>query len=520
MAASRSPPTEGASRPGPPRTAHLPDFVTNVEQRVRLTELGYKWDFAHPERIEAPDGRLLTPGAAVTFQPGGGAVSVIRDAPITKNFDDRKDGTLTAPSGEVRPWFATAPFCELNVVENNVAKPGCAKDVVDRFFDYHAPDEAQFARPSGVAIYPYVAFDSPRFGDRVHLATPVIVQWRDASVRALDLEVLDLDQLSGAGDPIVQNRELFTLEAEQLAEKTAQAEFAALFGDVNLTGAGPRPGHRYRVIIRALIAPETENPEAELSRTSIDVVFETNEPLQPNELTLAPSLGAASLVGASGTLQMRATFTPAGPSSTQGQDVTSAADTCYRSTVGSTCTGEGPLDESLLAAARDRIRTALTTTAGTPVAFNSAAVSIAGGLVSVSSPGIQIVEAKHGSVRSKPSVILAGFQIDRMDLEPIVESSIEAGTLGSRVLAQFQASSNEPINAPIVIAPTDSIFVDDDAQIVLERVVLRYSGGGTINLNELMAAIRPLIADQFNTAIAGPSRQSRPLRRGATPKRS
>jgi hypothetical protein len=491
---------------GPPQPARLPDFAGSFEQRTRLIELGYSYDPQQPDRITAPDGRSLQPGAPVTFLPGGGAISVIRDAPITRNFQDRQGDTVAIRNDQARPWFATVPFCASNRDAGGQLHARCLEDVVDHYYDYHAHDATTaFARPGGVAIYPYLAFHTPRFGDYVQLATPVVLQWRDARVVALDLKISDLDQLDGNGNPIVQNAQLFPLGQEQLSQRTAQAEFAALFGDVTVTQASPQPGHRYRILIRALTGPDPDN-EIELSTTSVDVLFESNESLHESRLALTPTVGAISLVGVSSPLRLQARFTPAGPSDTQSLDVTSSADTCYRSTVSSNCAGEGPLEDSRLATAKGLIRNALTASAGQPVAFDDASISITGGLTSVSSPGIQLVEAKHGFVRSDPSVVLAGFTIERIDLEPIVEASIEAGTLGSRVLAAFapdtspQGGSN---NAPIVIAPTDSFFVDDDGQIVLDRVMLRYSGGGTINLNDLMAALRPLISRQFADAING-----------------
>jgi hypothetical protein len=110
------------------------------------------------------------------------------------------------------------------------------------------------------------------------------------------------------------------------------------------------------------------------------------------------------------------------------------------------------------------------------------------------------VAARYESTDSeKPSVILAGFSVENMAIEPIVESSLETETLGARVAAAFGPGKNPPL----VIAPSDSRFIDDDQQIQLDKVVLRYVGGGTITLNQLMAAIRPLIEEQFDDAIEG-----------------
>jgi hypothetical protein len=498
--------THRGNRPaGPPQQANLPDFVNDVEQRFRLAELGYQYN-ADTKRVRAPNGAELAVNAPIDFLPGGGAVSVIRDAPITQNFEDRKTATLEVNNDPARPWFATVPFCASNVDGIGQVQPRCFLDVVDRHYEYHTPNATAFTRPGGVAIYPYVAFQAPRFGDYVQLASPIVVAWRDARVRNLYTRVLDLSQINIDGEPPVCHTAMHTLEPEQLSQRAAHAEFASLFGDGNGSCARPEHGHVYRIEARVLTAADQFDPDVELSQTSVDVRFERAVDSAPDRLTLFPTLGALSLVGSTSTLHLQARFTPAGAGDAQSLDVTSSADTCYRSTVSSTCTGVGPLEDSRLAIAKNVIRAALTSSAGQPVAFNDASISTIGGLVSVSSPGIQLIEAKHGLVRSDPSVILAGFTIERIDLEPIVEASIEAGTLGSRVLAAF-APEISPLgrsnNAPIVIAPTDSFFIDDDGQMVLDRVILRYSGGGTINLNDLMAAIRPLISTQFDDAING-----------------
>ncbi len=83
---------------------------------------------------------------------------------------------------------------------------------------------------------------------------------------------------------------------------------------------------------------------------------------------------------------------------------------------------------------------------------------------------------------------MAGFEVVSVSLEPRPTSTFSAGTLGARVAAHFGGGRN----APLVLSPTDSGFITDDAEILLEDVVLKYTSNGAsglISLNELMAEI-------------------------------
>ncbi len=261
---------------------------------------------------------------------GGGAVSIIRDEPITTNLTDWAGTLIPAANRDQRAWFSATPICEQNILDGTTPKPECQTEVVDRYFDYRTgTGSVAFSRPRGVAIYPYAIIEFPRFGDRVFEQTPVTVRWRDGRVGAMRTIVSDLDNPDPVtGEPAPVNTRTYPADGPvDFTQQTATAEFSALFGDK------PRQsGRRYRIELQ-LFTGSSPTPDNELSRTWIDVSYESSVgTIDPARLRIAPTIAALSLQS-SNTLQLKTVFTPEGGPPMTAQDVTTTADTPGRATL-------------------------------------------------------------------------------------------------------------------------------------------------------------------------------------------
>jgi hypothetical protein len=267
----------------------IPDFVADPQQKFRLEELGFTVHVDTGTADGPPPIGNVAIGDAITVSRGGGAVSVIRDEPITTNLEAKANQPFTV-NGVTRPWFSAVPICEHNT---EPASAKCLSDVVDRYFDYRtASGTTAFSHPRGVAVFPYVAFEFPRFGDRVQSHTPITVRWRDTRIQSMAVVLSDLDTLTTSGDPTPLNVRNYPDPQNGTIDftlQTATAEFAALFPPLN----GPQDGHHYRIEIQVF---KGSGGSEELSRTAIDVSFElTTGNTQSKSLTLAPTIAAVSM---------------------------------------------------------------------------------------------------------------------------------------------------------------------------------------------------------------------------------
>ncbi len=355
----------------------------------------------------------------------------------------------------------------------------------------YAPDgilgaSVRFREPRGVAIQPFVMIESPRHGDHVTRGTAVNVSWRDEQVTHFRARIFDLENLGSDGEPSFVYQTEGELSPEQRTNRSMFAEFAGLFepntGTVSLD---PYHNNRYRLEIQMM------SGNVEFSRTHIDVRFEDLlGPVPVTALDLSPTIVP---IAPGGSAQLDARLRPAGSPS---EDVTTQASYSWL---------DGPSGASLAmdpSGVVNAIRSHLTASnGGTPVGFGVVPASVSPtGSVTMSGPGLQLVMARMDGIDSRPSVVLSGFSVERISLEAIgAEGPVEAGSLGARAIAAL----GRGVNAPLIIAPTDSTFVDDDGQVELDDVVLRYVGGGTIRLNDLMAAMRLLIEADFVDAING-----------------
>ena len=116
-------------------------------------------------------------------------------------------------------------------------------------------------RPSGVAIQPFVAIESPRHGDVVNDATGLVFSWRDSRAAKLDVNVY---QISSGGTTFVADVSPYALSTLEKERKNVKLEFRLPF---DFGAIRPVDGQRY--IVELVV--HTANDE--LSRTSIEVTY-------------------------------------------------------------------------------------------------------------------------------------------------------------------------------------------------------------------------------------------------------
>jgi hypothetical protein len=496
-----------AAHPGtgdPPgmMNARIPDFVNDLAgARVPLLDLGFT--YSGGDQIKSPDGSDLPVGASIALQVGGGAVSIINDDVISRDFTEHLDDEVDNDDGGTAPYYSRIPICEVVAVQLGTTEPApeCAADAVTRRFDY-TPGPGlpkRFVEPRGVAIQPFVAIESPHNGDHVTLGSAVHVTWRDDRITEFQALVFDLDDVDADGEPQFVHQTTDALSEQQLRTRSMAAEFGGLFPpSADPMVAGP-PFHnrRYRVDVRMLAGG------FELSRMHIDVRFENLAgPVPATTLDLSPTILPFVLTpgGANLSVMLRSNSGPP-------EDVTDRALYAWvnGSQNGGTDLAMDPT--AVVEAIRNRLL-ATRTDPSVPVDFGIAPATItSSGAMTLADQGMQIVQARFDALDSRPTVVLGGFNVDRISLEVVAEENpFEADTLGSQVVATLGPGTN----APLVIAPSESSFIDDDGQVVLDDVILRYNGGGFITLDELMQALRSMPAvngqrfeDDFSEATLG-----------------
>ncbi|HEY2431353.1 MAG TPA: S8 family serine peptidase, partial [Vicinamibacterales bacterium] len=455
--------------------AVVPDFVNDpVHAREPLLALGFT--YAGGNTIVAPDGTSYQPGQPISFDRGGGAISFIDDAAITRDLDAHIDATVSDDDGRPRPYFSRIPICNTVSMQpgTDEPEPRCAIDAVTRVFGYKdGTTPTRFSEPRGVAIQPYVMFETPRSGTHVSLDSPVHVTWRDPLIDEFKMLVLDLDQLDSNGLPTEINTQGRSLTPEQLQAHAMAAQFGGLFP---AAPNGPKQGHRYQVVVALFRGTD------EVSRASIDVRFDQpTGPIVPETLTLGPVILAIGT--APGTARISATLHQPGAAD---RDVTTSAS---YNLVGNHAPGL-----ALAAAIQQKLAASLAPgqTQTGPFGIIPGATVDPSGRVSATQPGLEVLTAADDGVTSRPTLVLAGFTVKKIALEPLAaESAAEQHTLGDEVVLTFGKGTN----APLVIEPHDSRFIDDDGQIYLDDVVLQYAGGGTIHLSDLMDVLRAAPGD-------------------------
>lgn len=491
---------------GSPRTvsAVVPDLNVDLTTRFRLQKLGYTFvngvliansPQTQPQRIASGD--------TLTFTRGGGAVSVVDDDKLTAALNSRIDTMVPVGNGVVRPFLATNPLC----VDPSLHSCG-AGDAADTE-DSYAPQggHIRYHRPRGVTVQPFVAFESPRFGDRVGASTDISITWRDARIRRFVIRVLDLEQVGADGQPVTVGLRAGWLTEAQIQSRALSAPFGALLN----AGQDPVIGRSYRVVAAFSIdVPRL----AELSRTSIDVVYDQKpDTIVPADtLDLTPALIPAIVVPtpAANPIQLQLTLHPAGDDPV---DVTGSPDTTYL-WVGGTSNPAIQLALDLSGADINKIATdiknKLSEMLATPLPFAVGQVTVdPQGRLRILEPGLQVVQAVHRRnghfIFAPPSVVIAGLALSSIDLEPDTLANTVAGiTGGDRLYQKIAKKFGKKQNVPMVLVPEDpglfSLF-SNTGDIELEEVEFTYLGEGKITLNQLIGYLEPLIKRQIKKAL-------------------
>jgi len=244
---------------GPPETidAALPDFANDNLSRLRLNEIGF--DVAPGADVGTdPDGVSISSFQPYTFARGGGVVTVLRDDQMTAALAANANLTVPGDNGTARPYYSQNPLC----ATPDGTVPRCLDDVFTRLIDYPtSAGPVRFYRPRGVAIQPFVAFQSPRYADTVGRTTTMLVRWRHPSGSSVHTEALDLDA-SASGTPAGGFDRPLT--AKELLSQSVQPSFRSIV-------PAPVDGHHYRVSVTINVLAGTG--EAELATASIDVTF-------------------------------------------------------------------------------------------------------------------------------------------------------------------------------------------------------------------------------------------------------
>jgi hypothetical protein len=245
----------------PPQTidAVLPDLANDNLARLRLNEIGFNIP-AGSDIGTDPNGVPVASFQPYQFSRGGGAVTIIHDDRVSAALTANANLTVAGNNGTARPYYTQNPICATPDSE----LPRCADDVFTQVFDYPgAIGSVPFYRPRGVAIQPFVAFESPRFSDQVSQKTTVRVRWRHPAASRVSVEVFDLD-LSANGTRVGGFDRPPT--AKELLAQAIEPAFASL-------GAIPVDGHRYRIAVTVNVFQGST--DAELATASVDVRFKS-----------------------------------------------------------------------------------------------------------------------------------------------------------------------------------------------------------------------------------------------------
>ena len=232
-------------RPPGPASIRMPNFSTNTAASQELQTNGFVIAPGASSGLD-PDGVTVTENTDYFGDRGGGAITIIDDLAVADDLTNAAQPTVGS-----RLWFSLRPVCRTAA---DLPQRGCVEQPFEHLFDYNATGSAQqFDRPIDVAIQPFVAIETPSFGDEVFLKTPVLVRWRDT--RGTEVKVTVTDLTGGGTEPPVP------------VPASPDRPFATVtFG--SLFQVAPTSGRLYRIEATLVNA----NGDA-ISSTSIDVKF-------------------------------------------------------------------------------------------------------------------------------------------------------------------------------------------------------------------------------------------------------
>ncbi len=190
--------------------------------RVRLEDLGFtiSGTTATGAAGTLDEGVQFDQNQSSDFRRGGGAISIIHDEPISDDFIEHFDTTVSEFSeGSDRAYFSVIPVCKkVSGGASGPLSPACEEEVTARVYDYRTPDSTEkkrFHRPRGIAIDQFVYFSRPRFGKHIGAEDDFAIQWRDPRVRKASFYLYDLDETDSNGIPQRISSKTFNVTTEE-----------------------------------------------------------------------------------------------------------------------------------------------------------------------------------------------------------------------------------------------------------------------------------------------------------------
>jgi hypothetical protein len=253
--------------------------------RVALQQLGFVLDDAAGTAIRQPSGPndddslIASPGTALEFERGGGALTILDDRRIGAELAANAMRTINVGSDSdplLRAYYATQPL----------------RGADQQITEYQTAAGLQrFWRPRGVAIQPLVSFEAPHFGDHVAATAAVHIVSGSVHARSILVRLFDLDdRIPDPADlrgfelvPRQVGERRFALPVVTQGQRFVKPELEKLFAAITQ----PVPGHRYRIEAHLLGDPGATAPDGELiAMTDLELVVDS-APIEPPPAALS-----------------------------------------------------------------------------------------------------------------------------------------------------------------------------------------------------------------------------------------
>ncbi|RRS34683.1 MAG: hypothetical protein OI74_04570 [Gammaproteobacteria bacterium (ex Lamellibrachia satsuma)] len=254
------------------------DFAEDEEDSVfvrgRLEDLGFtvSGTTATGAAGTLDEGVQFVPNGFADFRRGGGAITIIHDEPISDDFIEHFDTTVSEFSeGSDRAYFSVIPVCKKVLGgTSGPTSPGCEEEVTTRVYDYRTPDSTEkkrFHRPRGIAIDQFVYLTWPRFGDHIVQDDDFALEWRDPRVMKASFYIYDLDDTDSNGIPQRISSETFNVTTDEKANRRLTRDLTSLVDSTLLEHL-----HRYR--IKVLLLLDTPALGGQYLFTHVDVTYD------------------------------------------------------------------------------------------------------------------------------------------------------------------------------------------------------------------------------------------------------
>lgn len=246
----------------------LPDFENEfVEARLPLLELGYTYTGGNT--ITAPDGTTHAVGDLVTFPRGGGGVTIIDDLAIDADFTGNVPTVSDVRTGIPRAYYSQFPICKTNAPDLPLCTTPGTKALLG--YDTDTQQDLRFHRPRGIAVQPFVTFDSPLFGDHIGPGDAVQVRWRDSRITHISFAFYQYDPATGDFVFRGESNAPLALTAGQRSQKVFKQGFSTLYRQT--TGFFAVDTRRYRIEVRVCLPGQACKRVPRFARED---VFSTN----------------------------------------------------------------------------------------------------------------------------------------------------------------------------------------------------------------------------------------------------